>query len=201
MRCEKARLSEACDLDPRVPRPLNPRFPGPEILVSARFIPGMGSDSPSWVTQIDRTGNLRQEIQQEKRMGKPGSLEMKVAPSPLTAAQMDELHQLLDAMDADRLRAMMRSHGVDDADLVQLFIHDRQIEAELAVDHYITCFNQRPDSISPEFRGVIGDFSRLWKFINALSPHSLPVGRSRLQRYRRVPTGLMESPSPRNDPS
>lgn len=180
MRCEKqhleeeARAKEKPALASPVPRfTLNIHSPGPEILVSAYVDSGMCGDR-SWITQIDRAGNLRQEMMWWGSATRAPRVEMSASPSPLTTAQMDQLRPLLDRQDGDRLQALMRTHVTDDAEFIRLLVHDRKVEAELSLYSDLGMYLLLPETYPVEFEEEFEGFRELWEFIDSLSPYPVP---------------------------
>ena len=132
------------------------------------FHPGFSEDLTSWQTEIDRSGQLLQTV--NIRRFSPYEERKEFHSCELTPQQMQELEELILAIDFASIREASKKFGIDDAALIHIVVDG---SSEKTVSGALMWWDYAQKKDKTIFCSAVPDALRLWRAIDRLSPHKL----------------------------
>lgn len=167
----------------------------PDTLICTGWLPGFCLDDlTSWKTQITTSGELTQVIHwhTEPRWADSDNPYFRDRPerdvrfAQLTGKQMEQLRNMIDALDLEGLRQLQETYGnsMDDAEEVSINLPFNQLDLQLPVYSLEWDFGREEADCSQERRSCLQSIIQLEELVNSFSPFSMEKHFQELEAQR-----------------
>lgn len=167
----------------------------PNMLICTGWLPGFCLDDlTSWKTQITTSGELTQVIHwhTEPRWADSDNPYFRDRPerdvrfAQLTGKQMEQLRNMIDALDLEGLRQLQETYGnsMDDAEEVSVVIPLNQLDLQLPVYSLEWDFGREEADCSQARQSCLQSIIQLEELVNSFAPFSTEKHFQELQAQR-----------------